>query len=261
MKHHNSRHNFVHNSEHNSEHTNSHETVCCADDVNTRKNNSQDHGHHGHGHGHGPHNHTVYSEIVCHLPYAVFASAFALAILSFVSVNHTNPAQLCKTSNSLFHSFHFMHIVFAATGTLITFLRFSQSKMRALVVAIISPAIFCTLSDAIIPYFAGKMMGVSMTFHLCFLTEWHNIIPFFVAGLINGFILGEHHESKQEVYSLFSHVVHILVSSLASLFYLVANGCTNWFDSIGMVFIFLVIAVVVPCTLSDIVVPIFLAKK
>jgi hypothetical protein len=217
--------------------------------------------HDNHREVHHEHDHTIYGELVCHLPYAVFAAAFGLAILSFISVGQTDAAQLCKTANNLFHSFHFMHIVFAATGTLITFFRFSQNKVRALLVGIISPAIFCTLSDAIIPYLAGNLMGVQMKFHLFFLTEWHNIVPFFVVGLVNGFILSEHRQSKQEAYSLFSHVGHILVSSLASLFYLVANGCTNWFDSIGMVFIFLVVAVVVPCTLSDIVVPMMLAKK
>ncbi|MCX5924881.1 MAG: hypothetical protein NT124_01095 [Candidatus Dependentiae bacterium] len=228
------------------------------------------HGDHaGHDHSAGDsheHGHSIYGELVCHLPYAIFASAFALAILSFISVGHTNVKQLCATAHGLFHSFHFMHIVFAATGTLITFFRFSHrnapiSKTRAFVVGVISPAVFCTLSDAIIPYFSGMIMGVPMQFHLCFLTEWRNILPFLVVGLINGVILSGHHEGRRALYSLFSHSVHILVSALASLFYLVAYGCTDWLDSIGMVFLFLIIAVVVPCSLSDIVVPMMLAEN
>jgi len=206
------------------------------------------------------HSHTVYEEIVCHLPYAIFASAFSLAILSFVSVGQTNMTRLCTTAHGLFHAFHFMHIVFAATGALITFFRFSQNKFHAVLLGIFCPMIFCTLSDAIIPYFSGILMGVPMAFHLCFLTEWRNVLPFLLVGLVNGFILNDHHEDRRELYSLFSHVIHILVSSLASLFYLVAYGCTNWLDSIGVVFLFLIIAVVVPCTLSDIVLPMILAQ-
>lgn len=232
------------------------------------------HGSYGHDHGNHEkvgcgnltseahaHDHSIYGELVSHLPYAIFASAFALGILSFISVGHTDVKQLCATAHGLFHSFHFMHIVFAATGTLITFFRFSQSRTKALLVGIISPAVFCTLSDAIIPYFSGMMMGVPMQFHLCFLTEWRNVVPFLVVGLVNGLILSGHQEGQRVVYSLFSHTIHILVSALASLFYLVAYGCTDWLDSIGMVFLFLIIAVVVPCSLSDIVVPMLLAKK
>jgi len=215
---------------------------------------------HGHDHTNG-HHHTIYGELVCHLPYAIFASACALAILSFISVGHTDVQRLCATAHGLFHSFHFMHIVFAATGTLITFFRFSKSKTRALLVGIVSPAFFCSLSDAIIPYLSGIMMGVPMKFHLCFLTEWRNIVPFLVIGLINGLILSGHKEERRMIYSLFSHTVHILVSALASLFYLVAYGCTDWLDSIGLVFLFLIIAVVVPCSLSDIVIPMVLAQN
>lgn len=230
--------------------------------------NDDSNGDQAHSHEHG---HTIYGELVCHLPYAIFASAFALAILSFISVGHTDVKRLCITAHGLFHSFHFMHIVFASTGTLITFFRFTPrtpgsffggvSKTKALLVGIVSPMVFCTLSDAIIPYFSGMMMGVRMDFHLCFLTEWRNIIPFLVVGLVNGLILSGHHEGRRAVYSLFSHSVHILVSALASLFYLVAYGCTDWLDSIGMVFLFLIIAVVVPCSLSDIVVPMILAQN
>lgn len=219
------------------------------------------HDHNGAGHDDHGHAHSIYGEVVCHLPYAIFASAFALAILSFISVGHTDAQQLCTTAHGLFHSFHFMHIVFAATGTLITFFRFSPSRTTALLVGVISPAIFCTLSDAIIPYFSGMMMGVPMEFHLCFLTEWRNVLPFLFVGLVNGIILSGHQEGKRALYSLFSHTVHILVSALASLFYLVAYGCTDWLDSIGVVFLFLIIAVVVPCSLSDIVVPMVLARK
>ena len=80
-----------------------------------------EHGCHDHGeqgsHNHDSHGNSIYGEVVCHLPYAIFASAFALAILSFISVGHTDVDRLCVTAHGLFHSFHFMHIVFAATGT------------------------------------------------------------------------------------------------------------------------------------------------
>jgi hypothetical protein len=209
-----------------------------------------------------PHEHTVHNELVCHLPYAIFSVAFGLALLSFFSLNFlTDAEQGRKSAKLLFHSFHFMHIVFAATGALITYFRFSKNFVRALLLGIFSPAIFCTLSDVVLPYLGGRMLGMPMKFHLCFVTELSNVLPFLIIGILNGFVMSQHHAGKQGFYSVFSHAVHILISSLASIFYLVSHGFLHWYLYIGSVFVFLVFAVVIPCTLSDVVVPMIFAKK
>ena len=141
------------------------------------------------------------------------------------------------------------------------FSRFSANLLRGIVVAVVSSIIFCTLSDVILPYIAGLMLGVNMNFHLCFASELHNIIPFLTIGLINGVVMSKHVSSLKPFYSVGSHFGHILISSLASLFYLVSEGFDNWYPQMGLLFVFLVIAVVVPCTLADVVVPMFFAKS
>lgn len=220
------------------------------------------HGHnHDHGHIHNGEN-TVVHELLCHLPYAIYSVAFSLIMLSIYSVFSIglDPAIVKKGSKALFHSFHFMHIVFAATGTIITFRRFSKKYFKALIVGIVSPTFFCILSDAVLPYVGGTILGVPMHFHMCFFSEPQRVIPFLVVGILNGFVMSMHHESKQGGYSLSSHAAHITISSLASTFYLISHGFTNWYASIGNVFILLIIAVVVPCTLADVVVPMTMAK-
>ncbi len=217
---------------------------------------------HGHDHGHG-HNHSLVEELICHVPYAIFSVAFSLIVLSFLayaSQSVADPKMLKKGYKMLFHSFHFMHIVFAATGTLITYFRFSKNMLAGLVMGIISPTLFCTLSDSILPYLGGRALGVSMHFHMCFLTELPNVLPFLFVGILNGILMSWHSESRQSQYSLFSHFVHIFISSLASSFYLVAHGFTNWYSQIGSVFLFLIFAVVIPCTVSDVIVPMLIAK-
>lgn len=211
---------------------------------------------------HHEHDHTLIGELICHLPYAIFSVAFGLTLLSFVTYySYEKPAAIiCKRSDVLFHSFHFMHIVFAATGTLVTFFRYSHNVVKALLLGIISPAIFCTLSDSILPYIGGKLLGVDMHFHLCFVTELQNVLPFLFVGIINGFVMSRHKGEHQWLYAISSHALHILVSSLASIFYLVANGCTDWWQFIGLIFMYLIGAVVVPCTLSDVVVPLLFAQ-
>jgi hypothetical protein len=204
------------------------------------------------------HQHTLMGELLCHLPYAIFSVAFGLMILSFVTFDDS--VDTCYRADVLFHSFHFMHIVFAATGTLLTFFRYSRNVFKAILLGIFSPAIFCTLSDSIFPYIGGQMLGMHMHFHLCFVTELYNVIPFLVIGIINGFIMSKHHGDRQWLYAITSHATHIVVSSLAAIFYLVSHGCTDWYRIIGAIFVFLIFAVVVPCTLSDVVVPILVAR-
>lgn len=209
------------------------------------------------------HKHTVTDELLCHFPYAVFSVALSLAVLSFVtffSLFSNNTEAVEHGAHLLFHAFHFMHIVFAATGVLITYFRFSKNIIKGLIVGLLTASFFCTVSDSILPYIGGRLLGVHMHFHLCFWSDIDKIIPFLLVGLLNGYIMSKHHQSKQALYSTFSHFIHILISSFASMFYLVAHGLLDWGDNIGFVFLFLIGAVVVPCTLSDVVVPMYFAR-
>jgi len=200
-------------------------------------------------------------ELICHWPYAVFSTAFALAILSFTAPSSATGSASARTSLlALFHSFHFMHIMFASMGTVITYLRFSASFMRTIIVGALAPTFFCVLSDAILPYVGGRLLGVDMYFHLCFLHELKNVLPFLIAGIASGFVMKLHHGGRLDWFSQMSHATHIFVSALASMFYLVAHGFSDWTHQLGAVFILLVVCVVVPCTLSDVVVPMILAR-
>jgi len=219
-----------------------------------------------HHHHHHHHEGTFLTELMHHLPYAIFSVAVGMVILSLLdytsgwgSLGQFARKDACRGYHMLFHSFHFLHILFAATGTIITFSRFSKSFPNALIVGIISPTIFCMLSDVLFPYLAGRLLGVDMELHICFHREFQNVLPFLGVGVINGLVLREHHSEMLGVFSLGSHVAHILISSLAALFYMVSHGFDNWYPHMGLVFLFLVVAVVIPCTLSDVLVPMYWA--
>jgi len=203
-------------------------------------------------------------ELICHWPYAVLATTVSLAILSFVT-HSTVPgcsAEPCKAGLlSLFHSFHFMHIMFSSMATVITYLRFSTSLVRTIIVGALAPMFFCVLSDAVLPYIGGTLLGVDMHFHICFLHEFKNVAPFLIAGIISGFVMKLHHSDRLNWFSLMSHTAHIFISALASMFYLVAHGFFDWASHIGSVFVLLVVCVVLPCTMSDVVVPMILASR
>ncbi len=222
---------------------------------------------HDHAHDHH-HDHSFKSELLHHLPYAIFSVALGMIILSLLDYSSTAQSigqlarrEACSGYHMLFHSFHFLHILFAATGTIITFSRFSNNLSQALLVGTISPIFFCMLSDVLFPYLAGRLLGVDMELHICFHRELQNVIPFLGVGIFNGLVLRLHHSSMLRVFSLGSHFIHILISSLAALFYMVSHGFTNWYDSMGILFLFLVIAIVIPCTFSDVVVPMYWAGR
>ena len=219
---------------------------------------------HDHGHEHETGNSTdlMINELATHFPYAVFSvalSMIAAALLGYFSFG-ASVEVIEHGSMVLFHSFHFLHIVFAATGTVLTFFRFSKNFYKGIIVGAISAVFFCVLSDAIIPYVIGVAMGVQVSFHICFISELSNVLPFLVVGLFNGWLLSQHKSAEHSFYSTWSHFAHIFVSSLASMLYTVSHGMHDWYQSMGILFILLVVAVVIPCTLSDVVVPAYFAN-
>jgi hypothetical protein len=208
------------------------------------------------------HHSSLSGELACHLPYAVFATAACLIILSFLGFIGAGKDidKLNCFYDQLFHNFHFLHIVFASIGTLITFFRFSKNVFKGMIVGFISASFFCILSDIVLPYIGGTLLGVQMHLHVCFYYELQNVLPFLFIGLFTGLIMRNHQPAAKGHFSLWSHSAHIFISALASSFYLVSHGFYDWMSQIGFVFLVLIIAVVLPCTLSDIIVPMIFAR-
>jgi hypothetical protein len=141
-------------------------------------------------------------ELLHHLPIATMSVAMAIMILSFMNVFFDHGIVACTVvdMNSaidhvhdscnhasgmdvLFHSFHFIHILFATSGAMLTFYRYSNRKLLGLVLGALSALVFCTFSDVLLPYAAGSLLGVSMDLHICFSSELANVLPFLCVGL------------------------------------------------------------------------------
>jgi len=203
------------------------------------------------------HHHTIRAELICHMPYAILSVALSIIAVSLLS----NMGMVVASAKRLFHTFHFLHILFAATGAVLTFRKYSRSFVGAIAVGSLVPAIFCTLSDSVLPFIGGKYFRLDMHFHWCFIHHLDLIIPFLVVGMINGYFMASHSKNRQWFYSASIHFAHIFISSMASILYLVGYGFDTWYNQIGLVFVFLIIAVLLPCTLSDIVVPMGFAMR
>lgn len=220
-----------------------------------------------HGHSHSHTHASIYDEFMHHWPYAVISAALALVFLSLTSflagISNASSNVVNYYYFNLFHNFHLLHILFAASGTILAFSKFSKSFIKSLIIGFLSPAFFCILSDILMPYWAGKIVGAQMTMHICFLCPYDSlsILTFLTLGVINGMVLRKHSSVILNVFMVGSHFMHILVSALASLFYLVSHGFSNWNSYIAYIFAFLIIAVIIPCTFSDVIVPVYFAGK
>ena len=214
-------------------------------------------------------------ELMHHLPYGTLSVACALMLLSMIHVfftanmveaqihhvhDHAGSCGMSSGLDILFHSFHFTHILFAASGAMVTFYRYSKNIMAGVFIGVVSSSIFCTLSDVLLPYLAGELMGVSMELHICFRTELSNIIPFLLVGVINGLIVSQWKDEHSESHSVSLHFFHTFISAMAAIFYAIGHGLSGFHEFFGVFFILMLIAVVIPCTLSDVVFPVLWAR-
>jgi hypothetical protein len=220
-----------------------------------------------HDHDHGHHEHVLRQELVCHFPYATLSVAISfivLGLLEFMSAGlMLSGHQLQVSYHRLFHVMHYLHLLFATAGTVIACVRFSQGIVWSLIISFISPAVFCTLSDIALPTLAGKILGMNIGMHVCFFYSegMVNIIPLMLIGLSTGYAIALHNDKTQlHMLSLRSHFAHILISSLAASSYVMSYGFCEWQNVMGFLFCMLVIAVVLPCTISDVVVPMYSAR-
>ena len=205
-------------------------------------------------------------ELLHHFPYATLSVSLALMLLTLITVlfysgtDATQGAAQEYGLDVLFHSFHFIHILFAVSGTIITFSRYSDRIVYGVVAGMLSAIVFCTFSDVLLPYVAGTLLGVDMELHICFGSELLNILPFLIIGVINGWAMSQVEEFRTSQSSLVLHFIHTFISAMASIFYAVGHGLSDFYAHFGMFFLLMVIAVIVPCTLSDVVAPMVFAN-
>ncbi|MBI3320732.1 MAG: hypothetical protein HYZ91_00515 [Candidatus Omnitrophica bacterium] len=197
------------------------------------------------------------TEFAHHLPYTIVGSLIAMAGVWWFGTQHLSHGradELLAQSRSVFHLFHPLHICLSAIATTSLYWRLERHIVRAVIVGALGTIIPCGLSDYIFPYLGGRLLGQTMQLHMCIVDHPQLFFPFLALGIIGGFLAEEHLTGSH----LFSHGAHVFVSSAASLFYLISFGFTAWMTDVRFVFpafAVIVLAVWIPCCISDIVVP------
>jgi len=205
----------------------------------------------------------IAAEFAHHLPYTTVGSLIAMAVVWWFGTNLINEGhadQLLTQSRASFHLFHPLHICLSAIATTSLFWRYERSVPRAIWVGAWATILPCGLSDYVFPYLGGLLVGQSMHLHVCLIEEPQLFFPFLALGILGGFWA----EKRLRGSHLFSHGAHVFVSSGASLLYLISFGFTAWMADVRFVFpafATIVLAVWVPCCISDIVVPVSTAHR
>ncbi len=201
----------------------------------------------------------IASELKEHIPFTALGAVTGIAIMVIIVFTHI-PASI---SQAAFYTLHPLHVLLSALVTTAMYMKYSKGKLwAAILIGYAGSVGIATLSDAIIPYLEGSTLNIEMGFHVPFIETGE--MPFFGVAkwvVINsaaviGIAIGcWKHTTK------FPHSGHVLLSTWASLFYFTAFGTASWIPLLPLVFIFLFLAVWIPCCLSDIVFPLLFVKK
>jgi len=191
----------------------------------------------------------ISTELARHIPFTSFGAITGIIIMVIIVLSNV-PTQISHTA---FYTLHPLHVVLSALVTTAMYRKYSPGKLWAAILVGYTGSIgIATISDAIIPYLGGSLLGINMGFEVPFIENWWLVNPMALVGIAIGY---------WKPATKFPHYGHVLLSTWASLFYFTAFGVAYWIPLLPFMFLFLFLAVWTPCCLSDIVFPLLFTRK
>jgi len=202
----------------------------------------------------------ITKELKDHAPFTVFGTVTGILIMIFSQGVSKDAAY------NIFYILHPLHVVLSALVTASLYelhececvgrkcLTAKCSLWKLFLVGYLGSIGIATLSDSVIPYLGEVMLGMpERGIHIGFIEKWWLVNPLAIGGIIFAYL---------KPTTKFPHAGHVLFSTWASLFHiLMAAGAGLTWISYLVVFLFLFLAVWMPCCLSDIVFPLLFVKK
>ena len=192
---------------------------------------------------------TILTELKNHAPFTLFGALTGIVcMLLFRNLAH-------QTIHRVFYVFHPAHVVLSAVVTTAMFKLHTKRPhfFIVLLVGYFGSLGIATVSDSLIPYFGEILLGLHAHTHIGFIEGWYIVNPAAILGILIGYFWPK---------TRFSHSGHVLLSTWASLFHILMALEGNMSILTGIViFIFLFIAVWLPCCFSDIVFPLLFVKS
>lgn len=203
----------------------------------------------------------ILAELKNHAPFTLFGALTGIALMFFLR-NIPN-----KISYRLFYVFHPLHVVLSAMVTAAIFELHSKRRnfFAVLLIGFFGSIGIATLSDSLIPYVGEILLDIHVHLHshshasfaerahIGFIENWQIIIPAAIVGVLIAYFSPK---------TKFPHAGHVLLSTWASSFHILmvlGVQLTAW-KIVGS-FVFLFLAVWLPCCISDIVFPLLFVKN
>ena len=191
----------------------------------------------------------IIQELKDHLPFTFTVSFIVGLIVSGVFLWNSS---LLNLSDGLFEFLHVTHILFSASATAAIYYKYNKSIGLSLVIGVFGAILVGTISDVLFPYIAGNLFLLDTVLHMPIFEEPLLILGVSLLGSIFGVYLGGFK---------ISHNLHVLLSILASLFYLLAFSFEISILAIILISVILFLFVFIPCCVSDIIFPLLFLKK
>jgi hypothetical protein len=196
----------------------------------------------------------IIDELRVHIPFTVLGAVIGIAIMLIIVSLNALP-RVSQVSETVFYVLHPSHVVLSALVTTAIYKKHGNGKIWAIVLVGYCGSIgIATLSDSIIPYLGETLLGLpNRGIHIGFIEEWQIVNPAALFGIALGYF---------RPITKFPHFGHVLISTWASLFHnIMAMGeVVSWTTFLG-IFVFLFLAVWLPCCTSDIIFPLLFTGK
>ena len=198
----------------------------------------------------------IIKELKHHLPFTIFGAIMGIVFMGlFRNMTH-------ETAHKLFFVFHPLHVLLSALVTASIYQLHTCPKAKGqrcnlpilLAIGFVGSIGISTLSDSVIPYLGETLIDMPNRHgHIGFMENWWLIFGVAAVGITLAYFNPK---------TKFPHAGHVFISTWASIFHIMmAKG-----DSISLItylaiFIFLLLAVWLPCCISDIVFPMLFVKN
>jgi len=190
----------------------------------------------------------IAKELKRHAPLTTFGATTGIVIVGIIVFCRV-PARI---SYNTFYILHPLHVVLSALVTTAIYKLHTHGKLwMAILIGYTGSIGIATLSDAIIPYIGAYLLGIKMPFVIPFIAKWWiNLLA--IIGIMIGY---------QKPKTRFPHAGHVLLSTWASLFNITQHQITISEWMFPFIFLFLFLAVWIPCCTSDIIYPLLFVRK
>ena len=193
----------------------------------------------------------IASELAEHAPFTALGAATGIVLIVII-VWVNVPTQISYTS---FYTLHPLHVVLSALVTTAMYRKYGGRRIWAVILIGYFGSIgIATLSDSIIPYAGEILLRLPHPeSHIGFIEKWWLVNPMALIGIAIGYLRPT---------TKLPHFGHVLLSTWASLFHIAMalGGTVNWL-LLPFIFLFLFLAVWIPCCTSDILFPLLFTGK